>query len=775
MSLWCHMKMDEARPVSFESMRKPSTEDRDHPIEAITRKESPRQRSSYKAIRVGAREHLWEGKDAEAPDVLNYNNINTVTHIQSNTIALAGDAPPVSISTRTVDGTTSRLRPDIASSPSPHVRRQREERSISEIGLESTDNSMSPKLVRLRDGEPQLPNRRCSPKKARTNPEEEPVWRESTSKENGAKFSSDSDSCEGTGLVGVTEDNNFLILPLTSNFDIASPTLHGLPQPSGPPPVANGYLWRSQNSLFLYGGLFSDKPATSPVPFSMWEFDMRTSSWNEHKNPKTSTGNNSDPGGQPVQRAAEGAGVSVPELGRGWYFGGHLDGYTTEGWSQSTPRVYVKSLLEFTYPGFQNDGVRELAGGRGVAPDDGVWRNITQGGLQESAGFPERADGVLVYVPGWAKQGILIGMAGGTNATFTQMNIVDIYDIENSTWYKQATNGPAPNIRVNPCAVVASAPDGSSFQVYLYGGQNLIPYGSQIQYDDLWILTVPSFTWINVSLSGQSNPPGRAGHTCDVWDSQMVVVGGYVGQDLSCDSPGIYVFDLSELTWKTSFTSLDGSNDKGVPGLSGSYGYRVPEAVQSVIGGDSRGGATITEPALSATAGPFQTGRAPTFTVTQSGTAVTATAVGHPASSDGNRDSRPSRGTVIATILAGVCFIAATYFGFCTWIYRRQLTLYRNHIAAAQRTSYGNSGKAVTARSSGGASSSERRGYGFRRSSNGEYTPTTQQQGGDPYQQAVDALRTMDSSTDDLMRGQEPSFLGVLLSPRRSLRVINRD
>ncbi|KAH0542309.1 hypothetical protein FGG08_003246 [Glutinoglossum americanum] len=570
-------------------------------------------------------------------------------------------------------------------------------------------------------------------------------------------------------------DNNFLDLPLTANFDIASPTLHGLPQPSGPPPVANGYLWHSQSSLFLYGGLFSDKPATSPSPFSMWEYDIGSSSWKEHQNPVTSAGNHSDLGGQPVQRAAEGAGVSVPELGRGWYFGGHLDGYTTKGWSQSIPRVYLKSLLEFTYPGFQNDGVEDLARGKS-ALSDGAWRNITQGGLQESSGFTERADGTLVYIPGWGRQGILVGMAGGTNATFTQMNIVDIYDIADSTWYKQATSGPTPSFRVNPCAVVASATDGSSFQIYMYGGQNLIPYGSQIQYDDVWILTVPSFTWINVSMGGQSNPPGRAGHTCDVWDAQMVVVGGYVGQDLSCDSPGIYVFDLSELTWNTSFTSLSGSNMAGASGqgkavgLSGSYGYRVPRAVQSVVGGNSQGGATITTPVVSATAGPLHTGKPPIFTVTST---ATATATGQ-SGSGGSKGSRPNKGAIIAGVIAAVCFVAAAYFAFCTWVYRRQLILYKNHVAVAQRASYEGPEKVVAAFTSGNAgaaASSGRSSAGPSATSSGGYNSAAHQQS-NPYQQAASVAG---SSTDDLMRGQEPSFLGVLLSPRRSLRVINRD
>jgi hypothetical protein len=96
------------------------------------------------------------------------------------------------------------------------------------------------------------------------------------------------------------------------------------------------------------------------------------------------------------------------------------------------------------------------------------------------------------------------------------MNVIDVYDIANSTWYKQATTGTPPSRRVDPCAVVAAAPDGSSFNIYLYGGQDLVPYGSQIQYSDMWILTIPSFTWIQVDMTGQSQPPARAGHTCNI-------------------------------------------------------------------------------------------------------------------------------------------------------------------------------------------------------------------------------------------------------------------
>ena len=111
------------------------------------------------------------------------------------------------------------------------------------------------------------------------------------------------------------------------------------------------------------------------------------------------------------------------------------------------------------------------------------------------------------------------------------MNNIDVYDIATSKWYKQATSGPMPNIRVNPCAVTAAAPDGSSTQIYMFGGQNLIPAGNQTQYDDMWILSIPSFNWIKVDQdeSKSSKPPARAGHSCHIWDAQMIVVGGYVG------------------------------------------------------------------------------------------------------------------------------------------------------------------------------------------------------------------------------------------------------
>ena len=49
------------------------------------------------------------------------------------------------------------------------------------------------------------------------------------------------------------------------------------------------------------------------------------------------------------------------------------------------------------------------------------------------------------------------------------MNNVNIFDIATSSWYTQSTSGQTPNIRVNPCAVIAAAQDGSSYNIYMFG------------------------------------------------------------------------------------------------------------------------------------------------------------------------------------------------------------------------------------------------------------------------------------------------------------------
>lgn len=210
----------------------------------------------------------------------------------------------------------------------------------------------------------------------------------------------------------------------------------------------------------------------------------------------------------------------------------------------------------------------------------------------------------------------------------------------------------------------------------------------------MYILSIPSFTWVKVSDDDDEHKPSaRAGHECHLRDGQMIVVGGYTGGQ-TCDSPGIYVFNATSLTWQSSFKALDHDPDLHPENsvLGNSFGYQVPAPVASVIGGSGSGGATATQPAAgSATAGPFATGKSPVLTITATawGPGATTTAKpgdpGNPNTETKGKDRKA--GLIAAGVIAGLLGLLAIYLGYCAWLYRRQVRAYKTHLAVANRYS----------------------------------------------------------------------------------------
>lgn len=237
----------------------------------------------------------------------------------------------------------------------------------------------------------------------------------------------------------------------------------------------------------------------------------------------------------------------------------------------------------------------------------------------------------------------------------------------------------------------------------------------------MYILTIPSFTWIGpISQTGSSVPYARAGHTCNLRDGQIIVMGGFNTTVTSCDSPGIYVFNASSLQWGTTFTALSTVDDQD-PGntvLSDSYGYTVPDEVVSVIGGDPSGSATVTTPAASATGGPFATGKPPVYTITASGSTATITSPGQTgtAASAGNTNASGVDGRLIAAIvIACLAGLTAGYLGYCAWLYRRQVRAYKTHLAVTNRfparsASHGSFGRMLAFGRQPGSKVSHRKG-----------------------------------------------------------------
>lgn len=284
---------------------------------------------------------------------------------------------------------------------------------------------------------------------------------------------------------------------------------------------------------------------------------------------------------------AYGAAASAPSENKAWYFSGlqsPLKGPiygTLVGDNDTEATEVAKTLIALDMAEQQNES----------------WKNDTL-----PSTIPGRAGAELVWVPVGSK-GILVALGGvlypewdnflraSRNNTGSRenspefMSTIDIYDVASGQWYRQPTvDGPGQLSR--GCAVVAPAQDSSSFNIYYYGGQpGLI--SSEDFSDDVWVLSLPSFTWIKV-LSGNTRL-GRAGHKCFMpYPDQMLVIGGekgiVEGAPPQCLDEPIRVLNLTSGAWLNAY-------DPAKYDL-----YSVPESVQKKIGGSATGGATTRSP-----------------------------------------------------------------------------------------------------------------------------------------------------------------------------------
>lgn len=161
---------------------------------------------------------------------------------------------------------------------------------------------------------------------------------------------------------------------------------------------------------------------------------------------------------------------------------------------------------------------------------------------------------------------------------------ISVYDIESSSWFAVTASGDIPADRGQFCAVVSASPDGSSFQITVFGGWD--PFKG-LDYEDVYILTVPSFRWIKANVTDDfqieaTTSIGRAHHRCViVKDAQMIVLGGSIRfgtaqqtNETQCNSayPPIRVLDTSTYSWKNTFDP--------------STKYSVPRVVTNIIGGE---------------------------------------------------------------------------------------------------------------------------------------------------------------------------------------------
>ncbi|ERF71595.1 hypothetical protein EPUS_00584 [Endocarpon pusillum Z07020] len=326
---------------------------------------------------------------------------------------------------------------------------------------------------------------------------------------------------------------------------------------SSVPAVAGGTLWEDEvNKVFwLYGGEFQ----SAPSPFELWGYDVILNQWNLSDAGTAAT--------SPIQRVSYGAGVSVNDIGRGYYYGGYLNNLTNPLWNG--PQIATSNLIIF---------------------------DMEDHKLTNNTGYDNmgRAEGTMVYIPA-SGAGLLVYFGGVTfpygneTAVAAPLDTILIYDIGDASWHSQAATGEIPEQRRKFCGGATWAQDRSSYQVYIYGGFGFAENATG--FDDVYVLTMPAFEWVKwyPEKPGPGAPHGLL--TCNVIEnSQMMVMGGNFTNTTECDVPKI------QGQHNLNLGQYNRDNAKWFQYLPNVTEYLVPPEILQITGGSPRGGATKKSP-----------------------------------------------------------------------------------------------------------------------------------------------------------------------------------
>ncbi|KAK5540076.1 hypothetical protein LTR25_003781 [Vermiconidia calcicola] len=328
---------------------------------------------------------------------------------------------------------------------------------------------------------------------------------------------------------------------------------------------------------------------------------------------------------------------------------------------------------------------------------DWTWTNKTiSSELVQS--WSER--GNLVFLPGTESNtgGLAVAVGGNTRPEIQYMSLrrVLMYDTGADEWFEQDTTaegGTYPSPRASFCAVAMSAADGSSHNIYIYGG---LQQSGDDALGDIWILTLPAFHWIPVSAS---SVPRSAPACAVVADRYLVTYGGLqrtiewpipARYDWPCDQAqsGLRLFDLTHLDWTSTYEAPPQQSSGSTKSPTTSNLYAIPNQVYGIIGGDAGGGATLTAPSTgfgtnTALASIFanavkvsSTSSSTAFLVTSSngssGTASGAASATSAGSTAGSHSSNSHAGAIAGGVVGGVAGLVIILVAGLWFVRRRR-------------------------------------------------------------------------------------------------------
>lgn len=272
----------------------------------------------------------------------------------------------------------------------------------------------------------------------------------------------------------------------------------------------------------------------------MWRLNLASSAWeNKPINPST------------LHRAWGGAVASVPDKKAGYFLGGIVENRTDTAFADAPGYLVLgDSFLNF------DSGMNSF--------DNKTAPALGHTALGSMVYIPDMGDdGILVYLGGMEGPSgwVPTGSTEGTN--LRDMGTVWIHDIKNGRWYTQNTTGTIPAPRISFCTVVVPSQDKTSWNIFMHGGGTIEETSGDV-YGDTWVLTLPSFQWMQVDTKGDK----KFEHTCHVVKgNQLLVIGGrdkkqeFIGdpaanytvdaRDWSCARQGIFSsLNLNTFTWE---------------------------------------------------------------------------------------------------------------------------------------------------------------------------------------------------------------------------------
>ncbi|PVH94020.1 hypothetical protein DM02DRAFT_694321 [Periconia macrospinosa] len=462
-------------------------------------------------------------------------------------------------------------------------------------------------------------------------------------------------------------------LNISLNKNDSIPTVHG------------GVLWGDDvnKRFYLYGGEWN--LGYSQEPYHILSYDILYDKWDDFGTPNLKP---------PPNIASYGAGVGVSQTGMGYYYGGWISNASMSGWTQ--PRKMSSSFYTYAYD----------------------TNTFTQAAVPDKS---PRAEGAMVWIPVGDYLGIIVYMGGmvmpyGNDTVAPQpLDEIFVFDAAGNSWSKQKATGQIPQNRRQFCIDVAWAPDKSSFNIYLWGGLSMPPpVVNTTSFADVYILTLPSFTWVKVypDHHGNATLPPEYGHyssSCNMIKSmsQFYVIGGTYSDTDACDLA--YIPWAQHNLWTGTLNNA-GDNDTYWalynPNVTSNV---VPIDVYSVVGGNKEGGATLKSPKDGFDVGnrPLmdQLGKRPSFpqrTPTREITVPTPT----PSKTDTPQDpSDPalSTGAIVGIAIGSV--VGLTLVAFVCFSIRRKIVRRREARRQSQVTQVSYSGYSGYSGSTAGAMS----------------------------------------------------------------------